>query len=153
MQQRRRCDSRSYFIQASPSHTQTLLSYGVVRRLLPETTPFFDIGLSHRTPQGEPIPHLIVRCGANHVNTLSDIISMALDGAENSTALYLPSHDVSSMTVEESHSTFHAMRRLLHNYNESQCTHLLSILTAIVPKEWLEKNKKDLPETGSTHSD
>jgi hypothetical protein len=42
----------------------------------------------------------------NHVDTLSDIISKALDGAENSTALFLPSKDVSSMTLEESHNNF-----------------------------------------------
>jgi hypothetical protein len=50
-----------------PEYTHRTYYLMSLRRSVPETTPFFDIGLVYTTPHGEKIPHLIVKCGSNHV--------------------------------------------------------------------------------------
>ena len=76
-----------------------------LRRDLPPTTPFFDIGLVYTTPHGEKIPHLIVKCGSNHVTALSEILSTHLDG-KMTTALYLATSLLNKMTTEEAYGLF-----------------------------------------------
>jgi hypothetical protein len=49
-----------------------------LRQTLPDTTPYFDLGIQYKTPHGKRVPHLVVRCGSNHVNTLTEILSAQL---------------------------------------------------------------------------
>ena len=106
-----RCDSgevvtAGHLLFKHPQHTHRHFYLLSLRRILPENTPFFDLGTLHRTPHGEEITHLIIRCGANHVDALTDIMSDYLDGADNNTVLFLANKLVVSMTHEESHSMF-----------------------------------------------
>lgn len=95
-----------HILLKSPKHTHKHFYLLALRRKLPDTTPFFDLGILSRTPHGESIPHLIVRCGSHHVNILADLLSNLLDGSENNTAMFLPSAVVSAMTLEESQINF-----------------------------------------------
>ena len=72
-----------------------------LRRALPPSTPFFDPGVMKTTPHRKAAPHIIVRCGANHVDTLTDILSEYLDGRENNTALFMGIKALRSMSQEE----------------------------------------------------
>jgi hypothetical protein len=106
-----RCDSgevvtAGHLLFKHPQHTHRHFYLLSLRRILPENTPFFDLGTLHRTPHGEEITHLIIRCGSNHVDALTDIMSDYLDGADNNTVLFLANKLVVSMTQEESHSMF-----------------------------------------------
>jgi hypothetical protein len=47
------------------------------------------------------IPHLVVKCGENHLTGLSEILSSHLDGQVRNTALFVASQAVKSMTQEE----------------------------------------------------
>ena len=76
-----------------------------LRRAIPPTTPFFDIGLVYTTPHGEKIPHLIVKCGANHATALSEVLSTHLDG-KKTTALFLATSLLNTMTTEEAYGLF-----------------------------------------------
>jgi hypothetical protein len=51
-------------------------------------------------------PHLVVRCGSNHVNTLTEILSAHIDGGEKSTALFLNHQLIKGMSQEESTAIF-----------------------------------------------
>lgn len=89
-----------------PHLTQRNFYLMSLRRSLPPSTPFFDIISIRTTPQGKNIPHLIVRCGANHVDTLTEILSEYLDGSNNNTALFLANKVLKSMSQEEAHATY-----------------------------------------------
>ena len=77
-----------------------------LRRNLPSATPFFDVCTMRNTPQGNKVPHLIVRCGTNHVDTLTDILSEYLDGGTNTTALFMGRKLLMSMSHEESEQIY-----------------------------------------------
>ena len=53
-----------------------------LRHQLPSTTPFFDLGYHRKTPTDQAIPHIAVRCGENHVSSLTEILSAHLDGSK-----------------------------------------------------------------------
>jgi hypothetical protein len=57
----------------NPTYTQRVFYLMALQRIIPETTPFFDIGIMQTTSTGQNIPHIIVRCGTNHVETLTEI--------------------------------------------------------------------------------
>jgi hypothetical protein len=76
-----------------------------LRRAIPETTPYFDIGMVYTTPHGEKIPHLIVKCGSNHITALTEVLSAHLDG-KKTTALFLATSMLKTMTTEEAHGLF-----------------------------------------------
>ena len=84
-----------------PMYTQRVFYLMALRRGLPETTPFFDLGVMQTTPSGQAIPHIVVRCGTNHVETLTEILSEYLDGGTNSTALFMGNKLLQSMSQEE----------------------------------------------------
>jgi hypothetical protein len=88
-----------------PEYTHRTYYLMSLRRSLPETTPFFDIGLVYTTPHGEKIPHLIVKCGSNHATSLTEILSAHLDG-KKTTALFLATTMLKTMTTEEAHGLF-----------------------------------------------
>ena len=52
-----------------PTITHHFFYLKELRRKLPPATPFFDIFLIRKTPTGKTVPHLIVKCGENHVGT------------------------------------------------------------------------------------
>jgi hypothetical protein len=81
-----------------------------LRKSLPSTTPFFDIGIAYTTPHREKIPHLIVKCGSNHVTALTEALSQELDGKQ-STALFLSSSLIKTMTTEEASGLFEIHRK------------------------------------------
>jgi hypothetical protein len=84
-----------------PSYTQRAFYLMALRRSLPETTPFFDLGVMQTTPTGQAIPHIVVRCGTNHIEILTEILSESLDGGVNSTALFIGNKLLQSMSQEE----------------------------------------------------
>ena len=84
-----------------PTYTQRYFYLLSLRKALPNNTPFFDLATHRRTPHGETIPHLVVKCGENHITGLSEILSSYLDGQVNNTALFVASQAVKSMTQEE----------------------------------------------------
>ena len=81
-----------------PEHTHKIFYLMALRRQLPESTPYFDIGPMSKAPNGERIQHLVVRCGENHANVLMDILSDHLDGQKNTT-LFVGHKQMASMTT------------------------------------------------------
>ena len=70
-----------------------------LRSQLPTTTPYFDLGYHRKTPTGQAIPHIAVRCGEHHVSSLTDILSAHLDGSK--TAVFLGRLLISKMPPDE----------------------------------------------------
>jgi hypothetical protein len=90
-----------YILMKHPLYTQRYFYLLSLRKALPTNTPFFDLAVHRRTPHGATIPHLVVKCGENHLTGLSEILSAHLDGHRNNTALFVASPAVKSMTQEE----------------------------------------------------
>ena len=95
-----------------PEYTNRTYYLMSLRRSLPESTPFFDIGLVYTTPHGEKIPHLIVKCGSNHATALNDVLSAYLDG-KKTTALFLATSMLQTMTTEEAHGLFATHKKFI----------------------------------------
>jgi hypothetical protein len=94
-----------YIFFKHPSFTQRVYYLSHLRRHhLQESTPFFDIGYHRKTPTGQDIPHLTVRCGENHVGSLTEILSAYLDGTNN--AVFLGRLLLSKMSTAEVDATF-----------------------------------------------
>jgi hypothetical protein len=106
-----------YIFYKHPKYTHRVYYLSHLRRQLPSTTPFFDIGYHRKTPTGQDIPHLVVRCGENHVGPLTEILSAYLDGTH--TAVFLGRLLLSKMgTVEldaifQTHADYTTNTRLL----------------------------------------
>lgn len=88
-----------------PSFTHRMYFLLALRRQLPTNTPFFDIGVHKRTQNGTDCPHLVVRCGENHHEALTEILSDYLDGKQT-TALYIGNRALASMTQEATEELF-----------------------------------------------
>jgi hypothetical protein len=58
--------------------------------------------------RSKTIPHLVVKCGENHITGISEILSLFLDGRLRNTALFVASQAVKSMTQEEIAQMFNA---------------------------------------------
>ena len=93
-----------YIFFKHPKHTQRMYYLAHLRRQLPDTTPFFDIGYHRRTPTGQDIPHLSIKCGENHVGSLTEILSSHLDGTH--TAVFLGRLLLSKMSTAEVDAVF-----------------------------------------------
>ena len=93
-----------YLFFKHPKHTQRMYYLSHLRRQLPDTTPYFDIGYHRRTPTGQDIPHLSIKCGANHVGSLTEILSLYLDGTN--TAVFLGRLLLSKMSTAEVDAIF-----------------------------------------------
>jgi hypothetical protein len=76
-----------YIFYKHPKYTQRTYFLSHLRHQLPPTTPFSDIGYHRKTPTGQDIAHLVVRCGENHVGPLTEILSSYLDGTKTSVFL------------------------------------------------------------------
>ena len=90
-----------------PTYTHRLYYLLSLRKQLPDNTPFFDIGIHRRTVNGADIPHLVIKCGENHIQGLSDILASTLDG-KNTSAVFVPQPAITSMTEEEMTAMFKA---------------------------------------------
>ena len=77
-----------YILMKAPNTTHHIRYLQHLRNRLPENTPFFDVNLAKRTPADQPIHHLVIECGENHVTTLSKAISALLTGSDG--AIFLP---------------------------------------------------------------
>ena len=93
-----------YIFFKHPTFTHRFYFLKQLRQKLQASTPFFDIGLHRRTPTGQDIPHLVVKCGENHVGTLTEILSNKLDGSE--TSVFLGRLLLSKMSNSEVDSIF-----------------------------------------------
>ena len=112
-----------YIFFKHPKHTQRVFFLSHLRRQLPETTPFFDIGFHRKTPTGQDVPHLTIRCGENHVGPLTEILSAYLDGS--STTVFLGRLLLSKMSAEEVDAIFQTHADYLTN------TRILSLAPSI----------------------
>jgi hypothetical protein len=93
-----------YIFFKHPKFTQRSYYLSHLRRHLPAVTPYFDIGYHRKTPTGQDIPHLSIRCGENHTAALTEILSTFLDGTN--TAVFLGQLLLSKMTTAEVDSIF-----------------------------------------------
>ncbi len=93
-----------YIFFKHPKFTQRSYYLSHLRRNLPETTPFFDIGYHRTTSTGQNIPHLSIRCGENHIVALTEILSTFINGSN--TAVFLGRLLLSKMSTEEVDSIF-----------------------------------------------
>ena len=144
-----------YILMKHPIYTQRYFYLLSLRKALPANTPFFDLAIHRRTPHGETIPHIVVKCGENHITGLSEILSSYLDGQVKNTALFVASQAVKSMTQEEIGKMFHAhttfidsiqrlslFPRVVNIDRERQEQHGPNILTRST-REWARWLKKE----------
>ncbi|KAI2511594.1 hypothetical protein MHU86_2848 [Fragilaria crotonensis] len=87
-----------------PTLTHRLFYLKELRRKLPPATPFFDLSLIRKTPTGKAVPHLVVKCGENHVGALTEILSAHLNGKD--TSVFLGRLLLSKMETEEVDAVF-----------------------------------------------
>jgi hypothetical protein len=114
-----KCDSgeivvAGHLLLKHPDYTHRHFYLMALRRQLPPSTPFFDIGTMTKAPNGENILHMVVRCGANHADVLMDILSAHLDG-DNNTTLFVGHKQMSSMTTEEVSEFFRVHQNFLNS--------------------------------------
>ena len=104
-----------YILMKHPQYTHRYFYLLSLRKDLPSNTPFFDLANHNRTPDGLSTPHLVVKCGENHLTGLSEILSAHLDGQKSNTALFVASQAVKSMTQEEIATMFRAHTQFIDN--------------------------------------
>jgi hypothetical protein len=90
-----------------PIYTHRLYYLLLLRKKLPENTPYFDIRIHRRTSNGAEIPHLVIKCGENHIQGLTDILATHMDG-KNKSAIFVPQPAIQTMTEEEMMVMFNA---------------------------------------------
>jgi hypothetical protein len=105
-------ETAGYIIFKHPKLTHRHYYLQNLRRHLQTSTPFFDLGYHRKSPTGQLIPHIAVRCGENHVSSLTDILTSHLDGTD--TALFLGRLLISSMSPVQVDSLFQANTCGLH---------------------------------------
>jgi hypothetical protein len=97
-----------------PGLTHRMYFLLALRRKLPNNTPFFDIGVHKRTQNGIECHHLVVRCGENHHEVLTEILSDCLDGKQT-TALYIGTKILASMTQEATEDLFDTHQKYVNS--------------------------------------
>ena len=113
------CDSGKMVVAGAilfkhPTYTHRLYYLLAVRRQLPNNTPFFDIGTHQRTQNGIASQHLVVKCGENHQETLTEILSDHLDGKQT-TAIYIGTKVLQSMTQEATEDLFDTHQKYVNS--------------------------------------
>ena len=63
-----------------PSMTHRIRYLQYLRSQLPTSCPYFDLVYFSKATDGDHNPHLAVRCGENHLLSLTEILSANLDG-------------------------------------------------------------------------
>jgi hypothetical protein len=99
-----------------PSFTHRMYFLLALRKQLPINTPFFDIGVHKKTKNGIECPHLVIRCGENHHEALTEILSTHLDG-QNTTALYIGARALASMTQEAMEELFDMHQKYVNSHS------------------------------------
>ena len=92
-----------------------------LRNQLPETAPFFDLYLLKKTPTGDNYHHLVVKCGENHVSTLTSALSAILTG--KSTAFFLPRLAFAKISNDKLKSTSICTNSISVPFAPSDCLH------------------------------
>ena len=88
-----------YILMKAPNTTHPIRYLQSLRNKMPENTPFFDIVLLKRTPLEQPIHHLAIQCGENHVFPLTKALSAVLTG--KGSAAFLPRVVLSNLTKDQ----------------------------------------------------
>ena len=88
-----------YILMKAPNTTHPIRYLQSLRNKMPENTQFFDIVLLKRTPLEQPIHHLAIQCGENHVFPLTKALSAVLNG--NGSAAFLPRVVLSNLTRDQ----------------------------------------------------
>ena len=88
-----------YILMKAPNLTHRIRFLQSLRAKMPDNTPFFDILHMKKTPAQQNIHHLVVQCGENHVEPLSQALSAILKGEGSS--LYLPRLALGNLTTEK----------------------------------------------------
>ena len=88
-----------YILMKAPNTTHTIRYLQSLRNRLPDNTPFFDVILKKKTPLEQPIHHLVVQCGENHVASLTKAISALLTGSGG--AIFLPRLVLGNLTKDQ----------------------------------------------------
>ena len=88
-----------FILMKAPNTTHPIRYLQSLRNRLPENSPFFDIVLLKRTPLEQPIHHLAIQCGENHVVPLTKALSSILTG--KGSAAFLPRVVLGSLTKEQ----------------------------------------------------
>jgi hypothetical protein len=97
-----------------PQYTHRLYFLLALRRCLPTNTPFFDIGIHQRTQNDINCPHLVVKCGENHQEALTEILSNFLNG-QQTTAIYIGTKVLQSMTQEATKDLFDTHQKYVNS--------------------------------------
>ena len=113
------CDSGKMVVAGAillkhPQYTHRLYFLLALRRCLPNHTPFFDIGIHQRTTGGIDSPHLVVKCGENHQEALTEILSNFMDGKQT-TAIYIGTQVLQSMTQEATEDLFDTHQKYVNS--------------------------------------
>ena len=95
-----------YILMKAPHSTHQVRYLQSLRNRLPSNMPFFDIVLLKKTPLEQPIHHLAVQCGKNHVATLTKAISVLLTGTGG--AIFVPRVVMCSLPKEQINKYFSA---------------------------------------------
>ena len=85
-----------YILMKAPNTTHPIRYLQSLRNRLPENSPFFEIVLLKRTPLEQPIHHLAIQCGENHVIPLTKALSSILTG--KGSAAFIPRVVLESLT-------------------------------------------------------
>ena len=88
-----------YILMKAPNTTHTIRYLQSLRNRLPDNTPFFDVALKKKSPLEQPIHHLVVQCGENHVAPLTKAISALLTGTGG--AIFLPRLVLGNLTKDQ----------------------------------------------------
>ena len=95
-----------YLLMKAPNTTHCSNYLKWLRSVLPETTPFFDIGVVRKTMADQSIPHLMIQCGKNHVTTLNKLLSEFY--LTSNASIYLPREIAGSLPTEKVAKYFEA---------------------------------------------
>jgi hypothetical protein len=108
-----------YILLKDPVLTHRLHFASSIRKNLPQA-PFFDLGIHRKAPTGgNDIPHLVVRCGVNVMDTLNDNLSTYLNGT-TTTAIYISREHLLNTTASEVTELFDTHFRYIKDLVEIQ---------------------------------
>lgn len=93
-----------YILLKAPMTTHRIRYLQSLRRILPDSTPHFDILLHRKTPLGQNINHLVVQCGEKHVHPLSQILLTVLTGYRS--PVYIPRFAFADMSTDQAIKLF-----------------------------------------------
>ena len=129
-----------YILLKAPRTTHRTRFLQSLRSKLPATTPFFDIFLHRRTPFDQDINHLVVKCGKNHVHSLSQTLLSALDGS--GAGVYIPRFAFAKLTTAEAMNLFDKHDAYIKSLRYIQLSPLINNLDTIRRTEFFPDDTK-----------